>query len=197
MDNLLEKPLFDGDLIRFGPINHEKDAEVESRWTHDASFMRLMYLEPMRPMSAFQIKKKYEELEKEADEKHNIFPFRIRARADDRLLGLAEVHWIAWSNGMAFVRLGIGAAEDRRKGYGREALGMLLHYAFGELNLYRLTAMLPEYNTAALKLFEGLGFVQEICRREALNRDGRRWDLFHYGLLVDEWRAKQVGNQSA
>jgi RimJ/RimL family protein N-acetyltransferase len=65
---------------------------------------------------------------------------------------------------------------------------MLLGYAFDELNLYRLTAVVPEYNQAALRLFENAGFVQEVRRREAINRDGRRWDLFHLGLLESEWK---------
>ena len=188
METLLETPLFNGTLIRLGPIDHEKDAEVESHWTHDASFMRQMYLEPMRPLPAFQVKKKYEELEKEADEHRSVFPFRIRAREDDRLVGLAEIHWISWSNGAAFIRLGIGQSEDRGKGYGREALGMILRYAFGELNFYRLSALIPEYNAAALKLFEGLGFAREVTRRQALNRDGLYWDLYQYGLLAEDWR---------
>jgi RimJ/RimL family protein N-acetyltransferase len=188
MDNLIEKNLFDGDLIRLGPIDHEKDPEIESHWTHDASFMRLMYLEPMRPLSVFQIKKRYEELEKEADEHHSTFPFRIRAKEDNRLIGLAEIHWISWSNGSAFLRLGIGAQADRGKGYGNDTLRMLLHYAFAEISLFRLSALVPEYNDAARALAEAFGFVPEVQRREALHRDGRRWDLVHYGLLGEEWR---------
>lgn len=188
MDTLLEKPLFDGDLIRLGPIDHEKDPEIESRWTHDASYMRLMYLEPMRPLSVLQIKKQYEELEKQADEKRDIYPFRIRAREDDRLIGLAEIYWIGWSSAAAALRLGIGVPDDRCKGYGREALSMLLRYAFGELNLYRVGAILPEYNEAAQALFRKFGFVEEVRRREAIQRDGRRWDILHFGLLAEEWK---------
>ena len=190
METPLETPLFEGDLIRLGPIDHEKDPEVESRWTHDSSFMQMMYVQPMRPFPVSQIKKKYEELEKKADENHDPFPFRIRAREDDRLIGLAEFLWIAWSNGSAMLRLGIGATEDRGKGYGREALVLLLRFAFNELNLYRLTALIPEYNTAALHLFQRAGFVQEINRRQAIQRNGRAWDLYYYGLLADEWRAR-------
>lgn len=191
MDNLLEAPLYDGELIRLGPIDHDKDAEIESRWTHDASFMRLMYLDPMRPLSVSQVKKKYEALEKDVDENRQPVPFRIRAKADDRLVGLAEFNWFQWNNGLAGLRLGIGAPEDRAKGYGREALGLLIRLAFNEFNLHRLTAIIPAYNEAALRLFIGAGFVREVNRREAVNRDGRLWDLYHYGLLAEEWRERQ------
>ncbi|MBP1701288.1 MAG: family N-acetyltransferase, partial [Chloroflexi bacterium] len=62
--------------------------------------------------------------------------------------------------------------------------------AFSELNLYRLGAEIPEYNLGALRLFEKVGFTQEVCRRQALNRDGRRWDALIYGLLRLEWEAQ-------
>ena len=89
------------------------------------------------------------------------------------------------------MQLGIGALADRDQGYGAEALQLLLRYAFDELNLFRLTVMIPEYNRAALRLFEKSGFVEEVRRRQALNRDDRRWDIIQCGLLMDEWKVHQ------
>lgn len=184
----IDKSLFQGKLVRLGPIDHEKDPEIVSRWTHDAGFMRMMYMDPMRPLSVWQVKKKLEELEKSIEEDKNFFHFRIRTREDDRLIGLAEIYWISWSNGTGQIRLGIGAAEDRHKGYGRETLGLLLRYAFAEINLYRLTAIIPEYNEPAASMFKKMGFVEEVRRRQALERDSRRWDLLHFGLLAKDWK---------
>jgi RimJ/RimL family protein N-acetyltransferase len=184
----IQTQLFEGQDIRFGPIDHEKDAEIESKWTHDSEFMRLMEVNPARPMSAAMIKKQYEKLEKQIDEDKNLYHFMIRATADDRLIGKAAVQWIEWTNGNGFLRLGIGAAEDQRKGYGTQALRLLLRFAFAELNLFRVSALVPEYNEGAIALLKKFGFVQEVCRRQSLERDGRRWDLLVFGLLNDEWR---------
>ena len=189
----IQTQLFEGQDIRFGPIDHEKDPEIESKWTHDSDFMRMMETTPARPMSAAMVRKQYEKLEKQIEEKKNLFHFMIRAKADDRLIGNAAVHWIEWTNGNGFLRLGIGAAEDRRKGYGTQALHMLLRFAFAELNLFRVSAMVPEYNEAAIALLKKFGFVQEVCRRKALERDGRRWDLYLFGLLSDEWQEQAIG----
>jgi RimJ/RimL family protein N-acetyltransferase len=68
---------------------------------------------------------------------------------------------------------------------------MGLHYAFAELNLHRLAAIIPEYNLAALQLFERAGFVEEVRQRQALARDGRRWDLLGYGIFRDHREAGQ------
>jgi RimJ/RimL family protein N-acetyltransferase len=65
---------------------------------------------------------------------------------------------------------------------------MLLRFAFAELNLYRVTAIVAEYNEGAIALLHKFGFVQEVCRRKSLERDGRRWDLYIFGLLNEEWQ---------
>jgi len=189
----IQTQLFEGQDIRFGPIDHEKDPEIESQWTHDSEFMRMMDTAPARPMSAAMVRKQYEKLEKQIEEKKNLFHFMIRTRADDRLIGMAAIYRIEWTNGNAFLRLGIGAAEDRRKGYGSQALQMLLRFAFAELNLFRVSAMVPEYNEAALALLKKFGFAQEVCRRKALERDDQRWDLYVFGLLSEEWQAQAKG----
>jgi len=184
----IQTQLFESQDIRFGPIDHEKDPEIESKWTHDSEFMRLMETGPARPMSAALVRKQYEKLEKQIEEEKNLYYFTIRAKADDRLIGRAAVQWIEWANGNGFLRLGIGAAEDRCKSYGSQALRMLLRFAFAELNLFRVSAIVAEYNEGAIALLKKFGFVQEVCRRKSLERDGRRWDLLVFGLLNDEWR---------
>jgi len=184
----IQTQLFEAQDIRFGPIDHETHPEIESRWTHDAEFMRLMELKPIRPVSPAAVKKQYEDLEKQMEEDKNLYYFTIRAREDDRLIGKAVVEWIDWANGNGYIRLGIGAESDRRKGYGSQALSMLLRYSFGELNLYRVTAVIPAYNEGAIRLFLKFGFMEEIRRRKAMHRDGEFWDLVSFGLLNSEWQ---------
>ena len=179
--------LYAADDICFGPINYETDPQIESKWTHNAEFMRLFDLEPARPMSAAIVKKQYEKLEKKIDEDKNLYHFMIRAKADDRLIGKAVIQRIEWANGNCSVRVGIGSTADQRKGYGTQALKMLLRFAFAELNLFRVSANVAEYNEGAIALMKKFGFVEEVRRRQALEREGRRWDLLVFGLLKDEW----------
>lgn len=186
----MQTQLLEAKDIRFGPIDHEAHPAIESRWTHDAEFMRLMDFNPVRPLSPAQMKKQYESIEKKMDEDKNLFYFTIRARADDRLIGKAMIEWISWTNGNGWLWLGIGEADCRRKGYGTQALGLLLQYAFEELSLFRVSAAVAEYNEGALRLFRKFGFVEETRRREALHRDHRRWDVTCYGLLRSEWEER-------
>jgi RimJ/RimL family protein N-acetyltransferase len=150
--------------------------------------MRQMELNPVRPLSPAMVKKQYEAIEKEMEEQRDLFYFTIRTREDDRFIGMASIEYVDWTNGNGFLMLGIGEADSRRKGYGTQALTMLLRYAFGELNLYRVTAVVPACNEGALRLFHKFGFVEEVRRRKALHRDGQFWDIIGLGLLNDEWQ---------
>jgi len=183
----IKDSLFEAEHICLAPIQPEKDAAVEALWTQDSQYMRLLNREPAQPGSPELMKKYYESIEKAAEGDGNLFYFTIRLRLDDRLIGFARIYWIQWAMGHASLQLGIGDPGQRGKGYGREALSLLLRYAFAEINLFRLSAGVPEYNPVALRLFQRAGFVEEACQREALYRDGRWWDLVIFGLLSDEW----------
>ncbi len=184
---VMSNSLFTGADICLGPVDMEKDPAVESRWTHDADYLRAFGVVPVRPRTAAQIKSRYQEDERAMDEKQNLFRFAIRAMEDDRLLGFARLTWLDWTHGSARLALAIGDPADRGKGYGTQALRLVLRYAFQELNLFRLSAMLPAYNEGAQRFFRQAGFTIDARRREALHRDNRRWDLLHMGLLRDEW----------
>jgi RimJ/RimL family protein N-acetyltransferase len=183
----ISDPLFIAENICLGPIDHEKDPPIEAAWMQDAWFLRMIRQEPAMPETIAQIKKRYEAIEKEQDEKGNLYYFTIRMRQDDRLIGFAKIKWIDWSNGGAFIELGIGDSQDRRRGFGSETLRLMLRFAFGELNLYRLAGITPEFNTGGLGMLKKFGFMEEVRRRQAVSFQLQRWDMIHLGLLKDEW----------
>jgi RimJ/RimL family protein N-acetyltransferase len=187
----IDTQLFEGKLIRLGPINHEKDPELESCWTHDLSLMRALSRQPALPLSIAQMKKKYEAIEKEVDESKRLFHFTIRSREDDRMLGFTRIEWIEWTHGACSLKIAIGDPVERNKGFGSDALHLLMRFAFSELNLYRLSVVVGDDNQAGLRFFKRHGFVEEVRRRKSLLRDGQTWDLIHLGLLREEWQAMQ------
>ena len=186
----MNNQLFEGKLIRLAPPNAERDAEIESQWTHNAEFMRLVYAEPMHPVSPNVIKKKYQTANPDAPYAPNEIHFAIRTQEDDQLVGFVRLMHIDWSNGGARLLLGIVDKNDRGKGYGSEALQMILHYAFREMNLYRVSVNVLESNERALAFLHNHGFVDEVRRRQAVQRDGKYWDFLMLGLLAEEWSTK-------
>jgi RimJ/RimL family protein N-acetyltransferase len=68
---------------------------------------------------------------------------------------------------------------------------LVLRFAFGELNLNRLTLDVFEYNPRAIRSYESAGFKHEGRGRGWLKRDGRRWDMVYMGILRSEWEELQ------
>jgi RimJ/RimL family protein N-acetyltransferase len=53
-----------------------------------------------------------------------------------------------------------------------------------------------EYNPRAARFLERHGFSLEVRQRQAVQRDFRRWDVLHYGLLRAEWEQPQRGDSA-
>ena len=177
--------LFHGQLVRLAAADSETDAETMARWSRDSEFQRLSDSEACVPSSVKQAQEGI--VEWMEHEKPNHFEFVLRTLADDRLIGFVGLNGVRWSHGEAFVGIGIGEAELWGKGYGTDAMRVILRFAFMELNLHRVSLDVFEYNERALRFLERAGFVAEVRRRQAVHRDGRRWDVIKLGLLREEW----------
>ena len=171
-----------GHLTRLTAINADTDADIIARWSHDSQFWRLVHTEPALPVLSKHVKQKLE------DRPVDLQGFAIRTRLDDRLIGSIGLYTIFWRHCEAFMGIHIGEREYWGKGYGTDALRVLLRYAFDELNLYRVSLSVLEGNERAMRSYEKCGFRYEGRERQAWAYDGRRWDEIYMGLLRDEWQ---------
>jgi RimJ/RimL family protein N-acetyltransferase len=171
-----------GEKVKLNAVRDE-DMETVTEWYQDAGFLRLYDSQPAAPVTGKQLA---ERLQKQQEDP-NTFLFAIRLVDTNRIIGLLELDGVAWTHGTSFVSIGLGEEADRGQGYGREAMRLALRFAFYELNLHRICLTVFDYNTAAVALYEGLGFKREGTYREHLLRDGQRHDMYLYGLLRREW----------
>jgi len=172
--------LFQGELVCLAALNPETDAEAIARWSRDSEYWRLAFPTPARPRLTKRVK---EELEKTSDATE----FAIRALADDRFIGVIGLYGIRWTHREAWVGIHIGERAYWGRGYGTDAMRVILRYAFTELNLYRISLNVLADNTRARRSYEKAGFVIEGSVRRASQYDGRGWDEAYMGLLRDEW----------
>jgi RimJ/RimL family protein N-acetyltransferase len=191
----IEENLFTGKLVRLAAIEPEKAAPLFSRWSRDAEFDRLLDSNAPRLISAATIKTWIEE-EQEKDANEVAF-FMIQTLEDDRPIGFIDLGYRAWNQGNAWVGIGIGERDSWGKGYGTDAMRLILRYAFDELNLHRVSLGVFEFNPRAQRSYEKAGFKVEGRERGAIHRDGKRWDVILMGILRSEWEAQKNGNTNA
>ena len=176
--------LLTGQKVRLTALD-KKDVPTLVRWHEDTAYMRLQDSRPALPRSATCIAEWLDEIAKSKDG----VTFAISPREGDALLGTAGLDEIEWPHQVGDFFIGIGERQNWRQGYGCEATRLVLDCAFRELNLHRVQLAVFAYNTAAIALYEKVGFQREGVFREFLQRDGERHDMYLYGLLRREWEA--------
>ena len=184
------KDIFRGELVHLTVESPESMAKSMIRWGRDSEFLRLAESDPAQMWS----EKKYKEWMEKQSEKNggNFFRFSIRTLSDDLFIGDVSIH-PQWVDADAWVGIGLGERDHWGRGYGTDAMRLIVQYGFIELNLQRVSLALHTYNERALKSYEKVGFkVEGIIRQDTL-REGRRTGGIFMGILRDEWLAMQGG----
>ncbi|MBI1929852.1 GNAT family N-acetyltransferase [Candidatus Poribacteria bacterium] len=181
---MISPNLLYGTTVRLTSLTPD-DLPTLARWYQHADFLRLLDAVPAYPKTEAALARWLEERHKATD----AFLFAMRLLDSDELVGYIELDGILWTHQVSGVAIAIGDAANWGKGYGYEAMQLALRFAFDELNLHRVQLTVFSYNARAIALYEKLGFQREGVHREFIHRDGKRYDMYLYGLLRCEWKA--------
>jgi len=86
----------------------------------------------------------------------------------------------------------IGEKECWGQGYGQEAVGLLLDYAFNLLNLNSIMLGVLDFNERAIYCYEKVGFKQIGRRRQARIFGDRKCDAVLMDILAEEFESTCV-----
>lgn len=112
----------------------------------------------------------------------------VERRADGRFIGWCCIN--GWNREFRRATLGYCFGEQAwGHGFGTEAAGALLDWAFAAMDLNRVQAEADTRNGASIRVLEKLGFIREGLMREDTIVEGEVSDSFVFGLLRREWRA--------
>ncbi|HEY3083799.1 MAG TPA: GNAT family protein [Chloroflexota bacterium] len=109
---------------------------------------------------------------------------------DGRYVGHVRLNFLSWRDRNARMAMGIYDRRFWSRGFGTEALRLLLRYAFDDLALHRVDLRVIAYNVRAMRCYEKCGFVREGVERECALVDGVWHDDVMMGILEDEYRAQ-------
>lgn len=132
------------------------------------------------PVSESQQKKWFEGLDYRTD------VLRCMVEAEGEAIGTAVLTDIDTKNGTAEVHIKLGEKACRGKGLGTEAVSLLTEYAFKELRLNCIWALVLEENTASRKMFDKCGFQEEGLLKERIYKNGAYKNLVSFSKCRQE-----------
>lgn len=180
----MRKPSLEGEMIRLRPVRAD-DADAMWEMVQDPEGARLT-----GTTTVFTRAQIDDWCATVADVDGRV-DLAITANGSDEYLGeivLNEIDEVVRSGNL---RLAMRPGY-RGRGYGTEAIQLMLGLAFDGIGLHRVEMDVLSINPRARSLYENLGFRVEGRLRDAY-RDGERWcDSLVMGLLEDEFRASQL-----
>ena len=162
-----------------------EDAELWAAWFNDLEVTLPLGDEAYMP---FGLEKAREEVADTIRWQGHIFS--IVDLESDRLIGRCLLFSVDPVNRSAKLGIFIGEKSLWGRGYGQEAIRLLLDYAFNLLNLHSVMLGAFAFNERALAAYRKAGFREIGRRREARLVGGRAHDVVLMDILEDEFRAR-------
>jgi RimJ/RimL family protein N-acetyltransferase len=183
----MKKPVFlDGRRIYLRPIDMN-DMEMFFCWFNDPKLRRFLLL----PFPTTRMAEK--EFIANVTKLKDGVVLSIILKKGDRLIGNVSLFKIDLVSRKAELGVAMADLSMVQKGFGTEAMDLVLEYAFRTLNLHRVWLNVHDFNFRAKKAYRRLGFVEEGRLRESYYCDGEYHDDVQMGILRDEWERKRAG----
>ena len=116
------------------------------------------------PYSKFLIKQYLEHAHKDIFEVKQLR--LVISSYEDLPIGMIDLFDFDFKHRRAGIGILVKEPDDRLKGYGREALKLLIDYSFKHLDLHQLYCNISEENEASIKLFSNQGFKKIGLKKE-------------------------------
>jgi len=158
------------------------DFEKFAEWLNDLEVTQNLSIYPVM----INLKNEKEILEKLSNE-HN---YSIIDISTNELIGNCGFIDIDHINQTGEIGIFIGNKNYWNKGYGTEAMSLLIDFGFKALNLHNIMLKVYDYNKNAIKCYEKTGFREIGIRREAIHVNLKKHNIVYMDILANEFYEK-------
>jgi [ribosomal protein S5]-alanine N-acetyltransferase len=160
-----------------------EDIPTMTAWFQNPEYSAYLMGAAARP---FTLEAETKWFEDNATPSQSLVTFGILELESKRLIGTCSLMEINPVNGIATLGIGIGEPECLGKGYGTEAVRLLVEYGMFFLNLHNIKLEVFGFNPRAIRAYEKAGFRLVGRRRAAYVLGGERYDDIIMDILRDE-----------
>lgn len=123
------------------------------------------------------------------DERSSIHIMEIIHEADQKLIGIVDIHEIDRVNLKCQIECTIADKAYENKGFGTQAFQQAVRYCFDEMGMHKVMSSAFDFNEKWIRILKNLGFTQEGCLREHALKNESYCDKYVFGLLQEEYAA--------
>ena len=164
------------------------DLDTILSWMEDPDFQRFLYGDAAQ--SPRQIRERIIQMlgRSPANQLPSALYLLIESKQDG-LLGMISLQNVSWRNRSCSIDVYVGDKGRRSSLLAAISVFRALEYAFDELNLHRISALIYAFNRASWRIFEMAGAKRELVLPRHVMREGELYDAYGYGLLRHEFNA--------
>lgn len=118
----------------------------------------------------------------------NTRQFAIRINKTNKLIGVCNIDIEEGDPSNCALGILIGEQINQGRGYGTEAVKLLIEFAFDELRAHRVHLIANEENKQAIRCYEKAGFKHCGTEHEVQWSQGRWHNHYHMELLKSHYR---------
>ena len=157
------------------------DSNILFKWINDPELVH--YNASYLPIDDISHKEWFELVRKN----NSVRIFAIRKTDDDHLVGTCQLHSINLVHRMAELQIRIGENSEQQKGFGTDAVKLLLQFGFKELGLNRIYLHVFQDNKRAVNVYEKAGMKIEGKLREAAFINGSFKNILILSILKNDF----------
>ena len=174
-------PFLMGEKIYLRPVCKD-DLRSLQRWANDPETRKI--IGEVMPTGAVETEKWFEDL---IDDESRVW-FMVVLRENNKIIGETGLMRMSHPWRATDLTMIIGEEDERGKGYGSEAINLLLDFAFGSLNFHRVAIGVVGFNENAIKFYERVGFKKEGVQRDGYFYNHQYYDFVMMSILDREYR---------
>ena len=164
--------MFEGESVRLVVLEEEHLDHIIENW-NDPDMRRFLggIIPHSRQSEADWLQSVQDDMKRQ-----KLFAFAIERLTDDAFLGTVAVHDIDWIARNGRLGIVIHKSENWGKGYGTDAMELLIGFCWKQINLRRLELGVHSFNKRAKKVYLKLGFVEYCTEHQQFYIDGEYVD---------------------
>ena len=172
-----------GKKVYLSPRSVE-DAEKYAEWLNNYEIAKYV----QQYVKVIDVESEREYLSKPTENGYN---FAIIDAETNELIGVTGLENVNNTNRTAELGIFIGEENHLSKGYGSEAIMLLLNYGFNFLNLNNIMLRVYSFNERAQKAYKKCGFKEFGVWPNSHFAEGKYYDVIHMYITKDDFNKQK------